>query len=139
MELVLFLPVLVLLVFGALSATEYVSDRRHISYVTEQAARYAAGAPQDARSPQPPDVRPTPAAVAAYVAEISDLPVTDVTVTPDPTVVFPGNEVTVSVTMHHDLGPIADIADALAGIIGRDQDLSGDGVDLHSSVTRSKL
>jgi len=137
-ELALFLPVLILLLFVALSLTEYVADRRHLSYVTEQAARFAAGARQDARSPRAPAARPTPDAVAAYVAEISDLPVVEVTVTPDPTLLYPGAEVTVAVAAHHDLGPLADIADALAGVIGREQDLSGEGVELHSTVTKLK-
>ena len=138
-ELVLFLPVLILLVFVALAATEYVADRRHVAYVTEQAARFATGAPEEVRSPRPHGTAPTPTAVAAYVEEMSDLPVAEVKVTPDPTLLLHGTPVTVTVTVHHDLGPLADLADALAGLLGRDQDLSGDGIDLHSSVTKPKV
>ena len=134
----LFLPVLVLLLFVALSLTEYVADRRHLAYVTDQATRFAAGAPQDPTSPRAPGVRPTPDAVAAYVTEISDLPVLEVTVSPDPTLLYPGAEVTVAVAAKHDLGPLADIADALAGVIGREQDLSDEGVELHSTATKLK-
>lgn len=138
MEILLFLPVLVLLVLGGLSATEYISDRRHVAYVTDQAARFATGAPPQRGGPRPPAVPPTPDAVAAYVAQISDVPIAAVTVTPDPTVLFPGSEVTVAVTARYDLGPLADLADALAGVVGLDQDLSEDGLDLNSTVTRAK-
>src|SRR5688572_20727937 len=116
-ELVFFTPVLLLLVFVALAATEYLADRRHISYVTDQAARFATGAPADPLSPRPHGTPPTPTAVAAYVQEVSDLPVVEVNVTPDPTLLLNGTPVTVTVTMHHDLGPLADLADALAGLI----------------------
>jgi hypothetical protein len=138
MELAIFTPLLVLLLFAALALTEYVADRRHVGYVTEQAARFATGSAQEPRSPRPPGVRPTPEAVAAYVAEISDLPVVEVTVTPDPTRLFPGSEVTVGVTVQHDIGPIAVIADAVAGALGRDQDLSDEGIELHSEVVKPK-
>lgn len=137
-ELAIFTPLLVLLLFAALAVTEYVSDRRHIAYVAEQAARFATGSAQEPRSPRPPGVQPTPEAVAAYVGEISDLPVVEVTVTPDPTLLFPGSEVTVGITAQHHIGPIAVIADALAGMIGHDQDLSGEGIELHSEVIKLK-
>ncbi|HUR49438.1 MAG TPA: TadE/TadG family type IV pilus assembly protein [Acidimicrobiales bacterium] len=137
-ELALFTPLLVLLLLAALGVTEYVADRRHLSYVTEQAARFAAGRAPEPGSPRPPGVRPTPEAVAAYVAEISDLPLVEVTVTPDPALLFPGAPVTVGVTLHHDIGPIADIADTLAGLIGHEQDLSEEGIELQSTVTEAK-
>lgn len=137
-ELAVFLPLLVLLLLVALSVTEYVADRRHVAYVTDQATSFATGAPQERPSAQAAGTPPTPQAVAAYVAQISDLPVVEVTVTPDPTLLYPGAEVTVDVTMHHDLGPLAAIADALAGLVGHDQNLADEGMELHSSVTKPK-
>ena len=132
------MPVLVLAVLVAFSATEYVADRRHLSHVAEQAARFATGAQPSPSVPQPPQAPPTPAAVAGYVEELSDLPVVAGNVTPDPTLLFPGAEVTVEVTVQHDLGPVADVADALAGLFGQDQNLSEEGMHLNSRVTKSK-
>lgn len=137
-ELAVFLPLLSLLLLVALSATEYIADRRHIAYVADQASRFATGAPHERGGAPTTASRPTPEAVAAYVAEIADLPVVEVTVTPDPTLLFPGGAVTIAVTMHHDLGPLADVADALAGLVGRDQNLSDEGIELHTSVTKPK-
>ena len=138
LELALFLPVLVLLVGLAVGAVRMVGDQNHLNQVTESAARFATRSAVDPMNPEPYRTRRTPEAVAAYVEELSDLPVLEVSVTPDPTIVYPGSDVTVSVTVHHDAGPLADLANTLVGLIGQDPVFPEGGLQMSSAVTMRK-
>lgn len=138
LELALFLPVMALLIALGVGATGMVSDQNHLNQVTETAARFATRAADDPVNPGPYGTRPTPAAVAAYVEEISELPVVEVTVTPDPNLAFPGDDVTVAVTLQHDVGPLGHAANALAGLMGRDPVFPEGEVQMRSAVTMRK-
>ena len=137
-ELALFLPFMALLLAMAVSTTGLVSDQNHLNHVTETAARFATRADDDPTSPRPHGTPPTAGAVAAYVEEISDLPVVEVTVTPDPTLTYPGGDVTVSVTLQHDAGPLGSVANAVSGLIGRDPVFPEGGMQMRSAVTMRK-
>ena len=137
-ELALFLPMLVLLVAFSVGAVRMVSDQNHLNQVTESAARFATRSSVDPLDPEPYSTVRTPAAVAAYVEELSDLPVLEVVVTPDPMTVYPGADVTVSITVHHDGGPLADAANAVAGLIGQDPVFPEGGRPMSSAVTMRK-
>lgn len=137
-ELALFLPVLILLVGLGVGAVRMVGDHNHLNQVTESAARFATRSSVDPMNPVPYSTRRTPEAVAAYVEELSRLPVLEVVVTPDPTIAYPGTDVTVSVTVHHDAGPLADLANAVADLIGQDHTFPEGGVQMRSAVTMRK-
>ena len=137
-ELALFLPMMALLIAMAVSATGLVSNQNHLNHVTETAARFATRAGDDPSNPRPHGTAPTPGAIAAYVEEISDLPVVQVQVTPDPTLTYPGGDVTVSVTLQHDAGPLGSVANAVSGLIGRDPVFPEGGMQLRSAVTMRK-
>lgn len=137
-ELVLFLPVMIILILVAFSATELFWNRRHLDDVTEEAARFATAAADEPRSPRPSGTQPTPEAVAAFVAEISEMPVLDVQVSPNPTHVAPGGEVAVAVTLEHDVGPLAGIVNALNRLIGNDPVFPDGVMQLDSTVSMRK-
>ena len=137
-ELALFLPILVLLVAASVGAVRMVADQNHLNQVTESAARFATRSSVDPLNPEPYGTARTAAAVAAYVEELSDLPVLEVVVTPEPTTAYPGTDVTVSITVHHDAGPLADAANAVAGLIGQDPVFPEGGRQMHSAVTMRK-
>lgn len=134
-ELALFGAILCLLVGASVGALRLVADNNHLNQVTEAATRYATRSSQDPNLIGTYRTRPTAAEVTAYVESISNLPVTAVEVTPDPTTAFPGDEVTVVVTVHHDAGPLADVANSLAGLIGQDPIFPDGGMELRSAVT----
>ena len=138
LELALFLPVMALLIALGVSTTGMVADQNHLNHVTENAARFATRAAGDPSHPGPYGARPTPAAVAAYVEELSELPVLEVSVTPDPALVYPGEDVTVAVTLQHDVGPLGSAANALAGLMGRDPVFPEGEVQMRSAVTMRK-
>lgn len=137
-ELALFLPMLVLLVAFSVGAVRMIADQNHLNQVTESAARFATRSSVDPMNPEPYSTARTPAAVAAYVEEMSDLPVLEVVVTPDPTTAYPGTDVTVSITVHHDAGPLAGVANAVAGLIGKDPVFPEGGRPMQSAVTMRK-
>ena len=137
-ELAVFLPVFILLVLAAFSATELFWNHRHLDDVTEAAARFATAAPDEFRGPRPAGTQPTPEAVSAFVGEISELPVLDVQVSPNPLHVGPGQEVTVAVTLEHEVGPIAGIVNALNELIGNDPVFPGGVMQLDSTVSKIK-
>ena len=137
-ELALFLPMMALLIAMAVSATSLVSNQNHLNHVTESAARYATRAAGDPANPRPYGTAPTPPAIAAYVDEISDLPVVEVAVSPDPTLTYPGGDVTISVTLQHDAGPLGSVANAVSGLIGRDPVFPEGGMQLRSVATMRK-
>lgn len=137
-ELALFLPILVLLVAASVGAVRMVADQNHLNQVTESAARFATRSSVDPMNPEPYSTRRTTAAVVAYVEELSDLPVLAVVVSPDPTLAYPGTDVTVSVTVQHDAGPLADAANAVAGLLGQDPVFPEGGRQMHSAVTMRK-
>lgn len=137
-ELVLFVPLLALLMAMAVSGTTLVADQNHLNQLTETAARYATRASDDPVNPRPHGAAPTTAAVAAYVAEISHLEVVEVTVSPDPTLVPAGSDVTVDVTVQRDGGPLADAANAVAGLFGEGPVFPEGGMQMRSAVTMRK-
>lgn len=136
-ELALFLPLLVLLAALSVGAVRMVADQNHLNQVTETAARYATRAGTDPGSVTYSTHRTT-AEVIAYVEELSDLPVLEVLVTPDPTLAFPGDGVTVAITVQHDAGPLADAANALSGLIGQGPVFPEGGKQMQSAVTMRK-
>lgn len=137
-ELALFLPMLVLLVAASVGAVRMVADQNHLNQVTESAARFATRSAIDPMNPELYSTRRTTAAVVAYVEQLADLPVLGVVVTPDPTLAYPGDDVTVSVTVQHDAGPLADAANAVAGLLGRAAVFPEGGRQMHSAVTMRK-
>lgn len=137
-ELALFLPLLVLLMAASVGAVRMVADQNHLNQVTETAARYATRSSVDPLHPEPYSTRRTAAQVEAYVEDLSDLPVLEVLVTPDPTLAFPGTDVTVSVTVQHDAGPLADAANAVAGLLGQGPVFPEGGKQMQSAVTMRK-
>ncbi len=136
-ELALFLPLLFLLAALSVGAVRMVADQNHLNQVTETAARYATRAAADPGATTY-STRRTTAEVAAYVEELSDLPVLEVVVTPDPTLAYPGDDVTVAITVQHDAGPMADAANALTGVIGQGPVFPEGGKQMQSAVTMRK-
>ena len=137
-ELALFLPILILLMAASVGAVRMVADQNHLNQVTETAARYATRSSVDPMDAGPYTTRRTAAQVAAYVQELSDLPVLEVLVTPDPTLAYPGADVTVSVTVQHDAGPLADAANAVSGLLGQGPVFPEGGKQMRSAVTMRK-
>ncbi len=137
-ELALFLPMLILLVALSVGAVRMVADQNHLNQVTESAARFATRSSVDPLNPEPYSTARTSASVAAYVEHLSDLPILEVVVSPDPTTAYPGTDVTVSITVHHDAGPLADAANAVAGLIGKGPVFPEGGRPMHSAVTMRK-
>ena len=137
-ELALFLPLLVLLAALSVGAVRMVADQNHLNQVTETAARYATRSAADPGSSGPYSTRRTTAEVTAYVESLSDLPVVETLVSPDPTLTFPGDDVTVTITVQHDAGPLADAANALVGLIGQDPVFPEGGMQMRSAVTMRK-
>ena len=137
-ELAVSLPVMVLLILLAFSATELFWNKRHLDDVASEAAHFATVASDEPRSPRPSGTRPTPEAVAAFVGEISELPVLEVAVSPDPTTIHPGEEVTVEVVLKHDVGPLATLVNGLNALIGNDPPFPDGAMQLNSVVTAVK-
>ena len=137
-ELALFLPVMILLAALSVGAVRLVADQNHLNQVTETAARYATRSAADPGSAGPYSTRRTVAEVKAYVETLSDLPVVETLVSPDPMLTFSGDDVTVTITVQHDAGPLADAANALVGLMGQGPVFQEGGVQMRSAVTMRK-
>ena len=137
-ELALFLPIMLLLAALSVGAVRMVADQNHLNQITESAARYATRSAADPGSSGPYSTRRTTAEVVAYVERLSDLPVLETLVSPEPALTFSGDDVTVTVTVQHDAGPLADAANALVGLIGQDPVFQEGGVQMRSAVTMRK-
>lgn len=118
-EFALLLPLVAFLAMAGVTAIRLFNDHGELTKLSSAGTRYATRAALD------PDraeyrFRPNAAEVEAYIRSIATVPVDDVTVSPDPTTAFPGDEIVVTITTHTDAGPLASAANALAGILGQD-------------------
>jgi Flp pilus assembly protein TadG len=116
-ELAIVLPLLVFLAMTAVPVIAMELNYAELNQVSQAGARYATAAHLDPETPGVYRFRPDTAAVEAYVRRISDLPLDSVTVAPDPASSFPGDQITVTVTYRASLGPLATVANALAGLV----------------------
>lgn len=117
-ELAIFLPLLFLLAFGALTTVHVFRDYSELNQLSQTGARYATRAALDPTRPGTYRFRPSSEEVADYVRDAADLDVTSVDVSPDPSSTYPGDEVTVTVRTHTDLGALGWLANTMAGLVG---------------------
>ena len=134
-ELALMLPVLVFLVMAAVPVASAVIAYVDLNEASEAGARYATAAHLDPENPAVYRFRPDAAGVEAYVRRVSDVPLESVTVAPDPASSLPGTQVTVTLTHRVSFGPLAGVANGLAGLVGADDPFPGGGVVLQSTAT----
>jgi Flp pilus assembly protein TadG len=134
-EAALVLPVLVFLVMTATPVVSSVISYIELNEVSEAGARYATAAHLDPENPTVYRFRPDAAGVVAYVRRISDVSLETVTVTPDPASAFPGTQITVTVTHRVSYGPLATVANALAGLVGSEPPFPGGGAVVTSTAT----
>jgi Flp pilus assembly protein TadG len=134
-ELALMLPVVVFLVMTAVPSVAAVIAYVDLSEASEAGARYATAAHLDPENPTVYRFRPDAAGVAAYLRRISEVSLDSVSVTPDPSNALPGTEVTITLTHHVSFGPLARVANALAGLVHADPPFPDGGVVLTSTAT----
>jgi Flp pilus assembly protein TadG len=134
-EAALFLPLLVFLVMTAVPVVSSVITYVELNEVSEAGARYATAAHLDPENPTVYRFRPDAAGVVAYMRRISDVSLESVSVSPDPASSFPGTQVTVTVTHRVSFGPLASVANGLAGLVGAEPPFPGGDVVLSSTAT----
>lgn len=134
-ELALVLPVVVFLVMTAVPVAAAVVAYVELNEASEAGARYATAAHLDPENPGVYRFRTDAAGVEAYVRRISDVPLASVTVSPDPSAALPGTQVTLTLTHQVSFGPLATVANALAGLVGADDPFPGGGVVLTSTAS----
>lgn len=131
-ELGLLVGVLALLVVAVAPLAGGLSAHHTIARATSEGLRIATKVqanPRDAFDGCPDRRRTDPATVVAAVRDAADIDDLDVTVEPASLCdAHPGARVEVSATHQHELGPLADAANGLAGVFG-------DGSMLPSSLT----
>lgn len=137
-EIALVVPILVLIASASTYAVRTVLDYTHVAHLSEVGARYATRAALDPGRPGDYSFRPTAEQVAGYVREAAEVDVFDVTVTPEPALARPGDEIEIVVTTHVELGPLGRaanaIAGAFAGLFGGGRPFPDDGYYLSAST-----
>lgn len=135
MELALWLPVLLFLVFAASAVAALLVDYGRATDLSARAGRYATRSAVDPERPGDARRRPTATEVATYVRAIARVDVRAVEVDPDPSTTVAGSDVTVRIRSHARLGPLADVTNGVAALLHQSPLFPDDGVDLTTVVT----